>query len=108
VAGRVAMTLSCAYPRRPRAAKRHGCGANIRLGGSFGQAPLGAGLISVAGTQVNVDYELAGQRVRLRMDGTQLAVISHDGQLVRTLSCPVPAADRNRLRGARRARPMPP
>jgi hypothetical protein len=48
----------------------------------------GAGLVSLAGTQVNVGYELAGQRVRLRMDGTQLAVISHDGQLVRTLLLP--------------------
>jgi hypothetical protein len=37
-----------------------------------------------------------------------MTVISHDGQLVRTLPRPVPAADRNRLRGARRARPMPP
>ncbi len=41
MAGRVAMTLSCAYPGGPGAAKRRGCGANIRLGGNFGQAPLG-------------------------------------------------------------------
>jgi hypothetical protein len=37
------------------------------------------------------------------MDGTQMAIISQDGTLLRTLPCPVPAADRHRLRGARRA-----
>ena len=46
---------------------------------------------------------VAGQRVTLRMDGTQMAVISHDGELLRTLPCPVPPADRHRLRGARQA-----
>jgi hypothetical protein len=37
------------------------------------------------------------------MDGTQMAVISHDGQLLRTLPCPAPSGQRHRLRGARRA-----
>ncbi|HEY2638470.1 MAG TPA: integrase core domain-containing protein [Streptosporangiaceae bacterium] len=68
----------------------------------------GAGLVGLAGRQMNVGYELAGQRVSLRMDGTQMAVISHDGELVRILPCPIPAADRHRLRGARRARSLPP
>jgi hypothetical protein len=67
----------------------------------------GAGLIGLAGTQLSVGYELAGQRVTLRMDGTQMAVISHDGELLRTLPCPVPPADRHRLRGAHRARSIP-
>jgi hypothetical protein len=44
----------------------------------------------------------------LRMDGTQMAVISHDGELLRTMPCPVPPADRHRLRGARRAGTTPP
>ncbi len=64
------------------------------------------GLVGLASRQLNVGYELAGQRVTLRMDGTQMAVISHDGELLRTLPCPVPAADRHRLRGARRAGSM--
>lgn len=68
----------------------------------------GCGLASLAGTQLNVGSELAGQRVTLRMEGTQMAVISHDGQLLRTLPCPVPARDRHRLRGARRAAAAPP
>ena len=37
------------------------------------------GLAGLAGVQVNVGFELAGQRVTLRMDGTQMTVISHDG-----------------------------
>jgi Integrase core domain len=67
----------------------------------------GTSLVGLAGRQLNVGYELAGQRVTLRMDGTQMAVISHDGTLLRTIPCPVPAADRHRLRGARRAASMP-
>jgi hypothetical protein len=63
----------------------------------------GAGLIGLAGRQFNVGYQLAGQRVTLRMDGAQMAVITHDGDLVRTMPCPVPPVERHRLRGARRA-----
>jgi hypothetical protein len=63
----------------------------------------GAGLIGLAGRQFNVCYHLAGQRVTLRMDGTQMTVISHDGELLRTMPCPVPPGERHRLRGARRA-----
>jgi hypothetical protein len=66
------------------------------------------GLAGLAGAQVNVGYEPAGQRVILRMDGTQMAVISQDGTLLRTMPCPVPLADRSRLRGARRAAARPP
>jgi hypothetical protein len=68
----------------------------------------GCGLASLAGSQLNVGLELAGQRITLRMDGTQMAVISHDGLLLRSLPCPVPAGDRHRLRGARRSASAPP
>ncbi len=66
------------------------------------------GLVSLAGAQPNAGFELAGQRVTLRLDGTQMTVISHDGALLRTMPGPVPAADRSRLRGARRATTSPP
>ena len=66
-----------------------------------------AGLVGLAGAQVNVGYQLAGQRVTLRMDGTQMMVITSDGELARTMPCPVPAGDRYRLRGARKAAPPP-
>jgi len=65
------------------------------------------GLVGLAGAQVSVGYQLAGQRVTLRMDGTQMMVISCDGELLRTLPCPVPAGDRHRLRDARRAAASP-
>jgi transposase InsO family protein len=67
-----------------------------------------SGLAGLGGVQVSVGFELAGQRVILRMDGTQMAVIGQDGALLRTLPCPVPAADRHRLRGARRASTISP
>ena len=69
-----------------------------------------AGLAGLAGAQFNVGCQLAGQRVVLRMDGTQMAVITGDGELARTMPCPVPAGDRYRLRGARKAAaaPLPP
>jgi hypothetical protein len=60
-------------------------------------------LAGLAGTQFNVGFELSGQRVTLRMEGTQMAVVGHDGTLLRTLPCPVLVRDRHRLRGARRA-----
>ena len=65
------------------------------------------GLAGLAGGQVSVGYQLAGQRVTLRMDGTQMMVITSDGELARTMPCPVPAGDRYRLRGARKAAPPP-
>ena len=69
-----------------------------------------AGLVGLAGAQFNVGYQLAGQRVIVRMDGTQMVVITGDGELARTMPCPVPAGDRYRLRGARKAAaaPLPP
>ena len=61
------------------------------------------GLAGLAGAQFTVGFELSGQRVTLRMEGTQMAVVSHDGTLLRILPCPVLVRDRPRLRGARRA-----
>jgi len=66
------------------------------------------GLVSLADQQVGVGSPLAGQRVTLRMEGPLMAVLSHDGTLLRTMACPVPADRRYRLRGARRARSRPP
>ena len=65
-------------------------------------------LVSLADHQVGVGSPLAGQRVTLRMEGPLMAVLGHDGSLRRTLACPIPADRRSRLRGARRARSLPP
>jgi transposase InsO family protein len=66
------------------------------------------GLVGLAGSQVGVGSQLAGQRVTLRMEGPMMAVIGSDGTLLRTMACPVPAQSRYRLRGARRAGILPP
>jgi transposase InsO family protein len=66
------------------------------------------GLVSLASQQVSAGLPLAGQRVTLRMEGPLMAVLGHDGTLLRTLACPIPADRRYRLRGARRARSLPP
>ena len=66
------------------------------------------GLVGLAGAQVSVGYQLAGQRVTLRMDGTQMTVISGDGELLRTMPCPAEQAERYRPRGARKAAASPP
>jgi hypothetical protein len=67
------------------------------------------GLAGLAGRQVSVGYQLAGQRVTLRMEGPLMAVIGSGGQLLlRTMACPIPAAGRYRLRGTRRAALIPP
>jgi hypothetical protein len=66
------------------------------------------GGVSLAGQQIGVGLPLAGQRVTLRMEGPLMAVLGHDGGLLRTMACPIPADRRWRLRGARRARSLPP
>jgi transposase InsO family protein len=66
------------------------------------------GLAGLAGRQVSVGYQLAGQKITLRMDGTQMAITGQAGTLLRTMACPVPPDQRPKLRGARRASPLPP
>ena len=67
-----------------------------------------SGLADLARKQVSVGFQLAGQRVTLRMEGALMAVIGSDGNLPRTMACPIPAERRYRLRGARRGRSLPP
>jgi len=66
------------------------------------------GLVSLADQQVGVGLPLAGQRITLRMEGPLMAVLGSDGSLLRTMACPIPVDRRYRLRGARRARSLPP
>jgi hypothetical protein len=44
-----------------------------------------------ADVAAGVGSPLAGQRVTLRMEGPLMAILSHDGSLLRTLACPIPA-----------------
>jgi hypothetical protein len=63
------------------------------------------GCINIAGKQIAVGSPLAGQRVRVRLDGILLQVIDDAGHLRRTMRCPVTPARCLQLRGARRAGP---
>ncbi len=63
------------------------------------------GCINIAGKQIAVGSPLAGQRVRIRLDGILLQVIDDAGHLRRTMRCPVNPAGCARLRGARPAGP---
>ena len=67
-----------------------------------------SGVVGLAKGQVSVGFQLAGQRVTLRMEGPLMAVIGSDQSLLRTMACPIPADRRWRLRGARTGRPVPP
>jgi len=66
------------------------------------------GGVSLASQQAGVGLPLTGQRVTLRMEGPLMAVLGHDGSLLRTMACPIPADHRYRLRGARAGRSLPP
>ncbi|MET7356375.1 integrase core domain-containing protein [Streptomyces mirabilis] len=58
-----------------------------------------SGVTSLGSAKVRVGYELAGQRVTLRLDGHLMHVV-HDGVLAKTLPAPI-AEQRTGLRGAR-------
>jgi hypothetical protein len=66
------------------------------------------GGVSLGDQQVGVGLPLTGQRITLRMEGLLMAVLSHDGALLRTLARPIPPDRRYRLRGARHGRSLPP
>jgi Transposase and inactivated derivatives len=65
------------------------------------------GGISISSKQVSVGMPLAGQRVRVRLDGVLMHVIDEHGQLRRTLRCPLPPAACARIRDARPASAIP-
>jgi hypothetical protein len=68
----------------------------------------GCGGISVGGRQISVGMPLAGQRVRIRLDGILLDVLDEQNQLRRTLRCPLPPSACACIRGARPASTVPP
>jgi transposase InsO family protein len=61
-----------------------------------------AGLVGLGGRQLSVGQQHAGQRVTVRVQADLLHV-GLDGVLVKTMPCPIPAAERARLQGARPA-----
>jgi len=67
----------------------------------------GIGGVTLLNQLVLVGSPLAGQRARIRLDGTVMHVITQDGVLWRTLPCPIPPGQRHRLQGVRLAGPEP-
>ena len=65
------------------------------------------GGITLGGQLILVGSPLAGQRARIRLDGNVMHVITQDGVLWRTMTCPIPPAQRHRLQGVRLAGPAP-
>ncbi len=66
-----------------------------------------AGIITLGSQVIQVGSPLAGQRARLRLDGSVMHVLTQDGVLWRTLPCPIPPGQRHRLQGVRLAGPDP-
>lgn len=65
------------------------------------------GCVNLAGKQVSVGSAMAGQRVRLRLDGILLHVIDEASHVIGTKRCPISVTACGRLRGARPAGPAP-
>src|SRR5258708_18427243 len=66
-----------------------------------------AGIITLGNQVIQVGSPLAGQRARIRLDGTIMHVITQDGILWRSLPCPIPPGQRHKLQGVRLAGPEP-
>jgi transposase InsO family protein len=66
-----------------------------------------AGLITLGNQVIQVGSPLAGQRVKIRLEGQVMHVITQDGVLWRSLPCPIPPGQRHRLQGVRLAGPAP-
>jgi hypothetical protein len=66
-----------------------------------------SGNISLGGHVISAGMPLAGRRITVRLDGP-VAHLLADGNLARTIACPVPRHARDGLRGARAGTARPP
>ena len=83
-------------PRSPAATGLRAADATLELERTVN----GAGLVSLADTQFRVGYPLAGERVRIVLEG-DVAHVVRDGVVVRSFACALPPEKRQRLQGAR-------
>nr|WP_163017306.1 hypothetical protein [Streptomyces chartreusis] len=93
------MTKDIEAPPAAPAAARQGHlrpGAVVELDRNVDQS----GIAQLGGVAVTIGYELANQRVTLRLDGHLLHVV-HEGVLAKTLPAPIDADQRAGRRGAR-------
>jgi transposase InsO family protein len=83
-------------PRGPAATGLRAANATLE----FERTVNGAGLVSVGGKQYSVGFDLAGQRVRIHLDG-DIGHVVRNGVVIRSFACALEAAQRQRLQGAR-------
>ena len=83
-------------PRGPAATGLRAANATLE----FERTVNAVGLIAAGGKQFSVGIDLAGQRVRIHLEG-DLGHIVRDGVTIRSFACALEPAKRQRLQGAR-------
>jgi hypothetical protein len=66
----------------------------------FERSVNAAGLVSVGDKQFSVGFDLAGQRVRIHLEG-DVGHVLRDGVVVRSFACALEPSKRQRIQGAR-------
>jgi hypothetical protein len=83
-------------PRGPAATGLRAANATLE----FERTVNGVGSVSIGGTQFSAGSDLAGQRVRIHLEGG-IGHIVRDGVVIRSFACALEPAKRQRLQGAR-------
>jgi len=83
-------------PRGPAATGLRAANATLE----FERTVNGVGLVGVGGRQFRVGFDLAGQRVRILLEG-DVGHVVRDGVVIRSFACALEPAKRQRLQGAR-------
>jgi transposase InsO family protein len=83
-------------PRGPAATGLRAANATLE----FERTVNGVGLVSIGGRQFSVGFDLAGQRVRIHLEG-DVGHVVRDGVVRRSFACALEPAKRQRLQGAR-------
>lgn len=84
-------------PRGPAATGLRAANATLE----FERTVNGVGLVGIGGRQFRVGFDLAGQRVKIHLEGDVGHVVA-DGVVIRSFACALEPAKRQRLQGARR------
>ena len=83
-------------PRGPAATGLRAANATLE----FERSVNGVGLVGIGGKQFRVGFDLAGQRVRIHLEG-DVGHVVRDGVVIRSFACALDPAKRQRLQGAR-------
>jgi transposase InsO family protein len=85
-------------PKGPAATGLRAANATLE----FERTVNGVGLVGIGGKQISVGIDLAGQRVRIHLEG-DVGHVVRSGVIVRSFACALEPAQRQRLQGARLA-----